>query len=695
MLIPRQLRGVLQHRIRLSCAIALCVAVHTLSARPTSPCNVGGDANTSVSDVQLEINEALGTAAAANDLNADGLVNVADVQIVLGVVLGYPCPVATGAPSIASFSPSSGPIGTLVTVTGSNFGAAPQVSMPAQGGGTIAVPLSAMAAGSLTLVIPSGAATGTIAIGNGTATASTSAAFTVTPASTFSISVSPPSANLIQGQSVAYAIQASSANGFDQLAQLSVSGVPSGVTTSFTPTGVQAGQTAVLTLTAPANQAIAATNLSITASATVQNLPVTQSSTVSLAVVAPTTSLIGRTVVSNPQETPLAGVTISALGSDGNGNTTNCKGLTTVADAAAGNFALTNLPQTCTGPQLFNFNGVTATSPAGQYAGVNLVFTLVAGQVTPSPVLVHLPRIDTVETFNVTQNASVDQTYAFTTIPGLSVTVYAGTTFTLADGVTKPDPFPLAAVQVPVDRLPDMKPNVPTMVRVFIVAFQPAESNASQPVAVSFPNVSNTAPGTDMPLMTLDPTHGTMVPYGTGAVSADGTQVVPDSDPAHPGHRYGLLHFDWHGQMPSGKNQNNTSPNCCGSEWGEGSAPKQVADPVDVASGLQLINTTDLTIHGSRGSIEINRTYRTLTTNTGTFGLGWEFSYGWSLNTGAPNSAMAINLIAPDGNQYLFSRQANASLLNSTEPFLQGAVMTTNASGVTNLRYPNGTVISI
>jgi RHS repeat-associated protein len=688
--IPLQLRGVLQHPTRLACAIALFIALHTLSARPTSPCNVAGDANTTVADVQLEINEALGTASPANDLNGDSVVNVADVQIVLGVVLGYPCPVATGEPSIAGFTPSSGPIGTLVTAMGSNFGAAPQVSMPAQGGGTIAVPLSGMTSTSLTFVIPSGAATGTIAVNNGTGSASTSTAFTVTPATTFSISVSPASANLIQGQSVAYAIQASSANGFDQLAQLSVTGVPSGVAAVFAPPGVQAGQTAVLTLTAPANQAIAAANLSITASATVQNLPVTQSSTVSLAVVAPTTSLIGRTVVANPQETSLAGVTISALGLDGNGNTTNCKGFSTVSDAA-GNFALTNLPQACTGPQLFNFNGVTATSPPGQYAGVNLAFTLVAGQVTPSPVLVHLPRIDTVETFNVTQNASVNQTYAYTTIPGLSVTVYAGTTFTLADGVTQPNPFPLAAVQVPVDRLPDMKPNVPTMVRVFIVAFQPAESNASQPVAVTFPNVSNTAPGTDMPLMTLDPTHGTMVPYGTGAVSADGTQVVPDPDPAHPGHLYGLLHFDWHGQMPGGKNQSNPSPNCCGNS-GEGFGAMQMADPVDVASGLQVIRTTDLTIHGARGSIEITRTYRTLTTNTGTFGLGWEFSYGWSLNTGAPNSAMAINLIAPDGNQYLFSRQSNATLTNSTEPFLQGAVMTTNASGVTNLRYPNGTV---
>src|SRR5581483_9391435 len=101
--------------------------------------------------------------------------------------------------------------------------------------------------------------------------------------------------------------------------------------------------------------------------------------------------------------------------------------------------------------------GLTATSPTGQYAGVNLQYTLQSGLVTASPVLVHLPRIDNKETFFVQQNSPVDQSYSYKTIPGLSVTVYRGTTFTLQDG-SRPDPFPLVAVQVPVDRLPDAKP---------------------------------------------------------------------------------------------------------------------------------------------------------------------------------------------------------------------------------------------
>jgi hypothetical protein len=228
---------------------------------------------------------------------------------------------------------------------------------------------------------------------------------------------------------------------------------------------------------------------------------------------------------------------------DGNGNTTGCTGQKTTSDGA-GNFAFTNLPLACTGPQLINFDGSTATSPPGIYDGVNLVFTLTSGQVTASPVLVHLPRIDTAEVFYAQQNASTDQTHSFSSIPGLSVTVYAGTTLTLPNG-SQPNPFPISVVQVLPDRLPDLKPVVPTMVGVFYLSFQPTGTHASQPVAVTYPNTLNTAAGTDMPLMVLDANHGTFIPIGTGRVSANGAAIVPDADPAHPGHDYGITNFDW------------------------------------------------------------------------------------------------------------------------------------------------------
>jgi len=357
---------------------------------------------------------------------------------------------------------------------------------------------------------------------------------------------------------------------------------------------------------------------------------------------------MGRTVVSNSLETPLAGVTVSMMGLDGSGNSTGCTGTTD----GAGNFALTGLASNCVGPQLVAYNGNSVTSPAGKYAGVNLVYTLVSGQVSVSPVLVHLPRIDTAETFQVQQNASTDQTYSFASVPGVTVTVYAHTTFTQEDG-TQPNPFPLVAVEVPVDRLPEAMPTLSTGVIAFIVAFQPANVVSSQPVAVSYPNTLKMAAGTTgAPLMTLDPTRGRMVPYGTATVSADGTQIIPDIDPSTGSlqHRFGIVNFDWHGGVAAALTIAQVADGCgmLGGPYAALAcaviAAAVAAEPVDLSSGVHVMHVTDMSISGPRGSIAVQRTYRSLTSNTGSFGLGNELQYVWQLDTSTPASVSAVNL---------------------------------------------------
>jgi RHS repeat-associated protein len=515
----------------------------------------------------------------------------------------------------------------------------------------------------------------------------------VVASSDFALTAVPGAADLIQGQSVSFVLSLNAANGFSQLASLAVTGVPAGVTASFKPQQIAGGQPSILTLTAPAGQAAGPANLNISASATVDGIPLAHSAGVQLNIVTPTTTFVARTVVDSPLQTPIAGVTLTMLGKDGNGGVTGCTG-TGVSDAA-GNVALRNLPPSCVGRQLIGIDGTTATSPPGKYAGVNLVYTFTAGQVTASPVLVHLPRIDNLETFLVQQNATVDQSYSFASVPGLSLTVYKGTTFTMPDG-SQPNPFPLVAVQVPVDRLPDAKPPVPTMLLVFIVAFQPANVRANQPAAVYYPNTINTPPGSNMPLMTLDPTRGTMVPYGTGTVSADGTQVVPDPDPAISGHRYGIVNFDWHGQMPQPQNQISTSP--CSSRAPRSGCTQQCPvaktdNPVDFASGIETLSSLDLAFGGARGGIAIDRYYRTMGANAGPFGIGTALMrYSYRLITTTPQTQLLINLAFPDGNQFPFARQPDGTLVNSTIPSLRGAVLTTAADNTATLRWKDGTV---
>jgi len=59
---------------------------------PGFTCDLNGDGATSVADVQLIINEALGVVPATHDLNHDGVATVADIQKVINAALGLGCP---------------------------------------------------------------------------------------------------------------------------------------------------------------------------------------------------------------------------------------------------------------------------------------------------------------------------------------------------------------------------------------------------------------------------------------------------------------------------------------------------------------------------------------------------------------------------------------------------------------------------
>ena len=56
------------------------------------PCDVNADGSMNVIDIQIIILEALGMAPAVNDLDHDHVVNVADVQTVVRAALGFGCP---------------------------------------------------------------------------------------------------------------------------------------------------------------------------------------------------------------------------------------------------------------------------------------------------------------------------------------------------------------------------------------------------------------------------------------------------------------------------------------------------------------------------------------------------------------------------------------------------------------------------
>ena len=86
---------------------------------------------------------------------------------------------APDPPVVLSFSPTEGVVGTSVTITGENFSATPSENDLRFGGVMAAEPTSATTT-SLTILVPSGARTGSISVAVGGQTGTSSEIFTVT-----------------------------------------------------------------------------------------------------------------------------------------------------------------------------------------------------------------------------------------------------------------------------------------------------------------------------------------------------------------------------------------------------------------------------------------------------------------------------------------------------------------------------------
>jgi gliding motility-associated-like protein len=100
---------------------------------------------------------------------------------------------ATCLPVISSFTPTSGPAGTTVVITGTNFDPTP-ANNTVQFNGTTAV-VTASTATSITVTVPAGATTGpiTVTVGGNTATSSTNFTVTASPVITITTQPSPSS----------------------------------------------------------------------------------------------------------------------------------------------------------------------------------------------------------------------------------------------------------------------------------------------------------------------------------------------------------------------------------------------------------------------------------------------------------------------------------------------------------------------
>jgi hypothetical protein len=175
-------------------------------------------------------------------------------------------------PTITSLSPIYGSVGTVVTITGTNFGVA-QGTSTVTFGNKIATPSGSSSTCStswsdtcIVVPVPTGVPTGNlnvvVTVSN---TQSNAVTFTDTVSQDFLISATPASQSASSGANAVYTVNVSPLNGFIGTVSLSVSGLPSGATAVFSPTTISGGSgSSTLTVSIPASAPTTTSTLIIT-----------------------------------------------------------------------------------------------------------------------------------------------------------------------------------------------------------------------------------------------------------------------------------------------------------------------------------------------------------------------------------------------------------------------------------------------
>jgi RHS repeat-associated protein len=556
-------------------------------------------------------------------------------------------------PTITGVDPISGPIGTFVTITGTNFEPG---TTTVNFNGTAAV-LRTVTPTQITTTVPPAATTGTLIVGTSHG-APAVAAFTVTLTGKFDLSATPATVRAIAGDQAAVRIAATGSGAFTNLITLSVNAPPRDIVPVFDSTFLAPGGSTTLTFRVPTSVLPGQHSLAIIGAATIDGQTVTHTAYVLLEVLPEaTTAVTGRIMTAETIPQPIPGVSV-ALGS------------AFVLTEAAGNFILLAPPA---GPNMLFVDGRTASTPSAQFPIVEVQIDVAASGVTRVPFTIYLPILDTANAIDLPLDASGFTTHEVkaTTpaIPGLVVTVPLGTR------IIGPDGNPVAQLvitPVPVDRSP--MPFPPGVSPRVLFAINPGGSVPSQPLPITFPNTGAATPGASADLHYFDLAIGTWSIWGQGTVTADGTQIA-----SVPG--AGLPRLAWHFAFTVSLSDQVRSRHAKG------------GDPVDLVTGRFTATKTDLVLPG-RIPVTIQRSYRSENSTPGLFGIGWNLAFYDSVLALVGNGP-SLNLILGDQSAYLFQK-TNPTVdewRNSGEPFLAGAVVTPLPGNFNfQIRYKDGTI---
>ncbi|MBI4638965.1 MAG: hypothetical protein HY727_21720 [Candidatus Rokubacteria bacterium] len=552
-------------------------------------------------------------------------------------------------PSITAVDPASGPVGTFVTVTGAGF--EPGLTLVSFNGAPAVV--RTVTSTAITTTVPIGATTGLLVVT--TSRGSASRTFIVTTTGDFALTVAPTLARAIAGDQTAVSLTASGSGSFTSLVSLSVSVGASGITPTLATPLLAPGASTSVTFTVASTVPMGTYAFTVTGQAAVDGQPLTRTAAVTLEVLAPDTAAVtGRVLTAEALPQPIPGATVT-LGS-----------AFTVSDAG-GNFLLLAPPA---GANMLLVDGRTASTATAQYPPVEVNLTVNSAGPTRVPFIIYLPKLDTAHPITLPLDAAgfTTQTVLATTplIPGLVVTIPQGTHITGPDGNPVSQ---LTITPVPIDRSP--MPFPPGVTLPLLFTLQPGGAVPSQPLPITFPNLTQAPAGTQADLYFFDLLVGTWAVWGTGTVSEDGGTIISD-----PG--FGLPRFAWHGAAPRASLSDQVR-----------SRHAQGGEPVDLVTGRFVVRKTDLVLP-ARLPLILQRVYRSENPVAGPLGIGWSLGV---YESRLLRAGTGLSLVLPDQSSYLLVPTGTGQWTNMAEPFLRGAAVTQLAGEFNyQLRFKDGTV---
>jgi RHS repeat-associated protein len=598
---------------------------------------------------------------------AGAVTGAVTVQTAGGTSNGVPFTVGSAQPPvIADFNPKNGPVGTLVTITGTNLkvGATdPAVTFAGASGTRLPAQVAFASATEVRATAPNGTVTGVIQLTTSAGTATTALPFTVAPSQDFTVTLAPSSTTVVQGSTATYVVSVTNApTTFTQLVSLTATGLPSGAMATFNPPQITFGGTSTLNVKLSPSLAATSYSFSVQGKAQVDGADLTKTASASFTVMAAgSTTLAGR--VLSTENVPIPNTTVIAPDPNNNPVSASTDG--------AGNFLLIGLQS---GPARPIFIQPPSGSP---YPAIKEPADVTAGQANTVPFIFYLPAIDPLNT-PVNPNGPTDVTSA--RVPGLKMTIPQGVSLRILDGngqaianVTQ-----VSITPVPIDRTPAPLPgntgtslvytSQPGNSCIWNAAANPQQcfptniTNGPQ-IPVTYPNLGGASPSTQVPLYAFD--HGTVswYQYGTGTVSADGKLIEPNINPA-TGLKFGLRDFSWHYPAinPDGPGPNDSCP------------AAQGENRVDYSTGIKIETMTDISFGGARGGLSVTRTYTTDLANPVNgvspvyrFGVGFRDNYDIRL-TGAFQANGAGRVVWPE--------QLDGRLFSYDAPLSGGGVPT-------------------